>query len=228
MSLKKGAVTFLDVLGWKGIWKRDDRALEKLYNLIEHIGKNIKDLLEEAHRGVSEQDAYLKDIEVKLLSISDTIVITTYGESKSALHFQSVAVAGTMSYAFSIGLPIRGATSYGEFDNRGNILIGPAVDEVASWYELAEWIGVFLTPSALYQYDGNAPLSMLYDVPLKIGKLKTYCSSWFDIDEDDKLENMEDKIRKFFLEFSPITPDISNKFYNTLEFISYYKKNHIK
>lgn len=46
------------------------------------------------------------------------------------------------------GIPVRGATCYGPLSTNGNIMVGPAIDEVASWYESADWIGVFQTPSA--------------------------------------------------------------------------------
>lgn len=40
-------VTFLDVLGWKGIYKNDDKAIEKLKNIIEKIKEISKNNIPE-------------------------------------------------------------------------------------------------------------------------------------------------------------------------------------
>ena len=43
---------------------------------------------------------------------------------------------------------IRGAITYGEYSYKGNIMLGPGIDECASWHEKADWIGVSLSPSS--------------------------------------------------------------------------------
>lgn len=60
--------------------------------------------------------------------------------------------------------------TYGLFNSSGNILLGPAVDEVASWHEAANWIGVLHTPTAyLSTKDVRESKGILvdYTVPLK-------------------------------------------------------------
>ena len=56
-----------------------------------------------------------------------------------------------------------------DFAILGNIFVGKAVDEAASWHEQADWIGVHLTPSAEYAFKSTAkksawaPLAALYE-----------------------------------------------------------------
>ena len=57
---KQGVVTFLDVLGWKGIYYKDLNAIDKLISIVEKAKNNIKSL---------------ENIELKIFSISDTIII---------------------------------------------------------------------------------------------------------------------------------------------------------
>ncbi len=45
------------------------------------------------------------------------------------------------------GVLLRGAVSVGEYVRSDNSILGPAVKEVADWYEKSEWMGVVATPS---------------------------------------------------------------------------------
>src|SRR5438034_769767 len=68
--LTRGAVTFLDVLGWKGIWLRRDPGdvvgqLEQLVDLAKQTATEL--------RGSELRGSPLA-AEVRVLSISDTIV----------------------------------------------------------------------------------------------------------------------------------------------------------
>jgi len=56
-------------------------------------------------------------------------------------------------YFYDFGLFFRGAISYGEYEQEDSTFIGPAIDDVAGWYEVTDWIGVILTPTTNYIYD---------------------------------------------------------------------------
>lgn len=77
-----------------------------------------------------------------------------------------------LSFCLVNELPVRGAIGYGRFCLMDNMLMGPAVDEVASWYEAVEWLGAVFTPTASFRYrpeDFGAVNLIDYDVPLKRG-----------------------------------------------------------
>ncbi len=39
--MQQGAVTLLDILGWKGIWQRKSDAIEKLIKLIDKMEDRV-------------------------------------------------------------------------------------------------------------------------------------------------------------------------------------------
>lgn len=122
--------------------------------------------------------------------------------------------------ALAVGLLIRGAINRGYFERRENIFLGPAIDEVASWYEFADWIGVIQTPSAYFASInpcGDEFKMIEYDVPLKTkGKILTRCVNWTD-DWIQKGKGLLD-LRDVFIQMGPILPEIYPKFRNTLDF----------
>ncbi len=119
---------------------------------------------------------------------------------------------------------VRGATAYGYFTTKDNIMVGPAIDEVASWYEMTDWIGVIQTPSAMFQTNtqnfifNKYEILSKYDVYIKwYGKINTYCSNW-TVAWNWKNKHSKEDLLKCFLKMGPITPSISFKFMNTLKF----------
>lgn len=160
-----GAVTFLDVLGWKGIWRQDKLAIGKLEALISAINKQADDIkpkyikqmkndimLNKSSKNRGKmKDADLEkiiDVKIEVLSISDTIVLLSPGEAKFTLAMHAELVSWILKNALEVELPLRGAISYGDYSFSNNIMLGYAVDEAASWHESTDWIGVILTPSA--------------------------------------------------------------------------------
>lgn len=88
IDIKKdmGAVTFLDVLGWKGIWQQNEIAIETLYALIQMTSEEVKKISLE----YSEVKEFRGKSEItKVLSISDTIALFTSGPSKIAVEIQA-------------------------------------------------------------------------------------------------------------------------------------------
>ena len=200
----KGYLTFADILGWKGIWKKqntDDEKIDTLNTLLF-----IKNKLEDEFK--EDEENY------KINLISDTYVIF-------AKNFQ---INGRLSkrlieLCFINGLLIRGATSYGEFYNNDMVYIGQAVDEAASWHEKGEEIGIFYTSSAkLSIKEGNSieyELKNSYlkkgTIKTKLGEIKTYYINWYNKEtKKDFYRIMKDEV---------ISPDISSKYLNTEESI---------
>lgn len=205
-----GVVTFLDVLGWKGIYSRKADAIGSLRELIKGVSSKA---MEHCDR--------IWPITVK--SISDTIVIftpCTKDEVSTAIDIHGSLCQWLIPESIDAEIPVRGAISYGEFEVSGNIFVGKAVDEAASWHEQADWIGVHLTPSAEYLFDiddGKAQW-ITFSPPTKTSlKWELHCVNW-TADWQDRSKKIQDIKKKFCL-LGPIVPEIAGKFANTLKFI---------
>jgi hypothetical protein len=208
---ENGAVTLLDVLGWKGIWQQDSAALDTLHGLIletkkkaEAFSTQYSDIPE--FRGKSEI--------TNILSISDTIAMFTTGSAEKTIEIQAEICAWLLEYALSQKIPLRGAISYGKYMIKENIMLGYAVDEAASWYEATDWIGVILTPSAQISIRNKTlPHIITYSqIPFKIKERNlVQCVDWKFGDETMLYDVIIGK--------GPHTPEIAPKYLNTLAFL---------
>lgn len=218
-NLSYGAVSFLDILGWKGIWQKSTDSIKTLLNIIELAKINIKDIKDE-HKIQNGEYSYFEHLDVDVISISDTIVLLTVGNIEASLELHARLCSKIIVNALEVGLLIRGAINCGSFERQENIFVGPAIDEVASWHEAADWIGVIQTPSAYFASvnpSGNSFKMIEHDVPLKTkGKIFTRCVNWKD-DWIQKGKNELD-LRNVFINMGPILPDIYPKMRNTLDF----------
>ena len=218
--MKKGAITLLDVLGWKGIWQRKPDPTRALQEIIKRAQRLRDYAIEEERSQDKDKENVFKGLETQVTSISDTIALATYGEIDMALQFHSVISSYILCDSIKNGLPVRGAICYGDYSFEDNIMVGSAVDEVASWYEKAEWVGVIYTPSALYYSNIDKYISKniveLHNIYIKgHGNFNTYCVKWPTI--WNKKYKREDLVNAF-TELRPITPEIGFKLSNTLEF----------
>ena len=210
--VERGAVTFLDVLGWKGIWQQNESAIEGLYSLVQWTNKTAEKISQEycnipELRGKSEI--------TKVLSISDTIVLFTAGPYKTAIEIQARICSELLPYALGQELPLRGAISYGEYSVRDNIMLGYAVDEAASWHETTDWIGVILTPSAQMRFQQDNCMSIArYDcIPFKRAeRTLNMCVDWSFSDRN--------RLDAVITKKGPHTPEIAPKYLNTLAYLN--------
>lgn len=217
----KGAVTFLDVLGWKGIWRdkksdAEENAIAKLTRLIYKIKEQSKEIAfgygpSDFNRG--------KNYEVELLSISDTIVFFTEGLPEKTISIHCDLCSWTLNEALKMGLPLRGAISYGLYEHDDRIMIGPAVDEAAGWHESTNWIGVVLAPSAFFELKGKKPVKaeQYTKIPYKSGiKGPNWCVDWEYKGED----GAKNEIYSVFSKRGPLMQDVAPKYLNTMEFLN--------
>lgn len=108
-----GAVTFLDVLGWKGIWQRMDEPIKILQRIISTCDKVAK---RESRGDAMRMPDY--SMETIIRSISDTIVLfSAVPEDRAhiALDLHGAICANAVRSSIMECLPIRGATSFGEY-----------------------------------------------------------------------------------------------------------------
>lgn len=228
--LKKGAVTLLDVLGWKGVWQRKPTAVKELKAIIEQATNRALELVgEDKFKNLKE----FKNLKVEVKSISDTIALITYGDCAKTLRFQGILSSFLIAIALEKGFFLRGATCYGELYNEDNIFVGPAIDEVASWYESVNWIGVILTPSALWSLEeelNTSDINLYHEESVVVkqhGSFKTYCANWPNAYKWRNTENSDKNLKSAFIENGPVTPDIALKLSNTLQFYEKYKDEFI-
>lgn len=222
-EFKKGIVTFLDVLGWKGLWQSNKEAVNHLKELVRETRKHANNIVKAYNEKELAKDVRYKAIKIKVLSISDTIVFLSETESIKTLEFHAELCAWILEYALHRRLPLRGAISYGKFIESNNIMLGPAIDEAAAWHESTDWIGVILTPSAQMYVRTEKVRCIIADytdIPFKkSNKTLQSCVDW-DFDTEDELYEI-------FLEKGPHMPEVAPKYLNTLKFLE-WRKNRAK
>ncbi|MBX2978664.1 MAG: hypothetical protein KF905_05155 [Flavobacteriales bacterium] len=221
--MKNGAVLLLDVLGWKGIWLRRSDAIEAMLQLVASCRDAIS-----SFSGDKVMGDRFSGLRVEVLTISDTIAITCHGELDESVELLSYVGNYLIINGIGCHLPLRGALSYGLFKSSSNVLLGPAVDEVASWYENSEWIGGFLTPSASLKVNIDnfvyPHLLVRHDVPTKNGTYKNgLCLNWPIVwaSEENAVE-ARDRFISHILNLGPSMPEVYSKLSNTIDF---YDKN---
>lgn len=219
---KTGFVSFADIMGWKGIWLREDprSVLEKM----ESIKKVVSEKIEEYK---SELKAQKLTLHMDIHLISDTFVITssidepargvdiTVDPVTEEFNKHGGIVQLLISECLEKSLLIRGATTYGQYQFQGSTFIGEAIDEAASWHELANEVAVFVTPSAYMIVKDKTVATTVWGrrkPQMKTSLKDTISIEWNNDDNKRRFENiMRDN--------SPITPDISSKYMNTLDYL---------
>ncbi len=148
----------------------------------------------------------------------------------------------TIYYGLRNGLLWRGAMSVGKYVEHSTILLGPAVFNVAKWYEKADWFGAIVTPSCQScigsvkaEVSMHSPVRLIvpqecfveYEVPLKndakcdIEKKKMWAISWpYGFCNEEDPEDMLDQCFCNAL-ISGIPP---SKRSNSVEFFKYYDR----
>ncbi|OFL29452.1 hypothetical protein HMPREF2775_09295 [Fusobacterium sp. HMSC064B12] len=196
-SKLKGYLIFADILGWKGIWKKQDK-LDELVTILFVI----KSILE-------KETKTLKDSH-NINLISDTFII--YSKTFKTTNKLSKKL---IELCLENNLVIRGAISYGECYNKDTVYVGPAVDEAASWHDEGEEIGIFYTPSGKQEIINNPKIknsNLLEDIiKIKSGEIKTFFIDWYN-----------DKTKKKFYELFNTIDKTSIKVY--LKYLNTEKK----
>lgn len=222
IQMSVGAVALLDVLGWKGIWTRKKDAIGDLLATVADVEKIAKKSRTGKVGGYWRQ---FNDLRSKLLLLSDTIVLTVQGDERRSIELATHIVASIIAHGVKRGLPMRGAISAGKFYSKGNVFVGPAIDEVAAWYEQTDWMGAILTPSADLVVSKNGPIftgmCVLYRAPVKTIKGDLYyCVDWTFHKGVDTVHRFfgKNNLSDMWRELAPIVPDVSVKVRNTMDF----------
>ena len=140
-DVKTGLVILLDVLGTKKLMYNEE-GMEKFQLFINTAKKYFKSSTGE------DQDIICS---AEFSYFSDTIMITVedknYPNFYPFLNIIGEALGNFIWYAATHNIFLRGCISYGEYTSSEHVSIGKAVSEAGANYELANWIGVTVTPS---------------------------------------------------------------------------------
>ncbi len=227
-----GSVTLVDAVGITAA-TMDEAALfiEKRDVIVEYLANRW----EKSIRGPLKTKFALELPELHVATFGDSIILSRQSTSTEniiaslGIHIRPIVPAALLN-----GIRFRGATGVGKFIRQENTILGPAVNDVARWYEETDWFGVIATPktglkiSESCEYFGNeeefAKFFVQYDVPLKNGKRqRMWVSAWpMDLLE---LQGNDLPARKVLLECLggfEIPRGTESKYYNTLDFFDWY------
>lgn len=233
-GMEYGIICIIDALGTKGVWGQ--------------IGaKKYLDILEKLETEISKKLEYINSLEldfkskISILSFSDTFFITQQFQYDERIDHSvfiktfSFIIAHFFYMALTNKIFFRGAISHGMFCKRNNTIIGPAVDDAASYFEKPNLIGVICTPSASLAYLASKSITpnefdylIDYNTPIKgiENKMQLVNLNWPKLFMEN-YKNLEKKvigpfemIQRYFSEY-PIPEHTIDKYTNTLEFVKF-------
>lgn len=161
-------IAFLDALGVKGIWKTRDSS-----EVVKDWEKNVKDF-HELKDEIKKEYHIEFDEPPQVKVFSDTVVLICKGRDPyDILGLMSLQVAYGICSSMFRGFFFRGTISYDEIENSEIMIIGPAIDEAASFNTKIDWMGISLAPSAANLLDQSHNANRTtgwftkYNIPLK-------------------------------------------------------------
>lgn len=199
-SFQWGAVTFLDFLGWKGVWVNDYKKHSQSMELYNRT--SLQNLASLIHQADALSQTLCKGC--TFISISDTMAIFSPCDRTEIANYETLKChseicSQILDMSARAGFALRGAITIGEYACLDNVMVGPGVDECASWYEQTDWLGVIFAPSAQFiidehrskmrdrqefcvkesNYWSDAKIVEYSDIPVKRGfRGIKYCVDW--------------------------------------------------
>jgi hypothetical protein len=233
--MNNGAIAFLDILGFKGMWQKEKP--EKVLSIMQGVLKRV----EKTYKQPPPEKGWPESKGPDITILSDTIVVGFRSEHPACLALIATVIYDLIHYFLEFNMFFRGAVGYGQYVQKGNIFLGPVIDDVASWYQAANWIGVVSTPRTNYFIDRLSinplvinsifvPFYAKYDVPDKKGSTyRLNCLNWpaylqascKNIPQQNKKSEVRQLIEKAFTKQYPFSANELEKYENTLKFIDF-------
>jgi len=249
--MRRGVIALIDVLGFKGIWRRypEDaviRSLQALMKASEEDARlattgvgNLIDFVSPvflsdtvafglAPKPVDEANAALEASgEAELLQFDEHRLDswTVWHMGNFVAHLMRRALLGEVPLAF------RGAVAFGRFGMTDRFLIGEAVDEAATFHERADAAIVGLAPSAAKFEQAEVPSSVSkfvkYAIPTKARDTATAATwdTWAVIpwgEIDEPGVNLEELFaRTLTTNDEHLLEEVARKRDNTLRFVRF-------
>jgi len=149
-----GAVVLMDALGFKGIWKRykPEVVFEKMRTMELSAMKMEESFLDEMEK-MNVPKTLTPVVTYRFLS--DTAVIGVQNSREETIpdnlliYKAAIAASATIATAADpeCTLVFRGTIAYGDFAVAGNCIIGPAVDEAATYMNTPDGGFIYYGPS---------------------------------------------------------------------------------
>ncbi len=205
-------VVMLDALGVRNLSIEESR---RFVVLLKDLKDNLIQVIDGAHDDVKEYvknnsknvkggnaDDSISIPKPNVITFGDTILVIwpTRDDTKFAqLSAIGPMLQGLIWFGLRVGLLLRGSISIGEYiyQHESVTVVGPAISDVAGWYEEAKWIGLIATPRCgiwISMLDDSEHGFVRYDVPLKSSSMELWSLAWpkyfyfdrYDVDDGHK------------------------------------------
>lgn len=240
--MQKRYVAFLDILGFKELVNRNGlEELLVLYQSVLEKGLHMSLTVLE----MAEVEKELPDSALRAMIISDSIMVWSENDSINSFVVITKAVQSMLYTSLALGMPLRGAISYGELEEikvshknalPAPILLGDGLTKAVDAEKKQKWSGCIVTlecinavkhgiieanqyPVLKYLVLDGALIT--YDVPLGKGEVKReYCINWPMTTRQGEIEP-SDLRNKFLMHNKRHNDDVEEKIMHTLAFCSY-------
>lgn len=234
---------FLDIMGFRELVKNNSHA--DLVELYKRLVNFQVEFYENYHKQEQQFRAeklgeYFEPTGLRLVNISDSILLWTKDSKENSLFELSYAVKLLMSISMSIGIPLRGAIVKGDVEilEKENSLsiIGLALVHAYEKEGKQNWSGctvdngiftylrslknVVLNQPGPHRFEKLDSLFVETEIPFKDKPQKGYVINWAD-----NIEYSEEQIRESFSKYNKrqnepehITKSIELKIQNTINF----------
>ena len=237
-----GFVCLMDALGTKGAWGHSDPAdfVAKLSALKANVEAIAKKREKPYANGIFDFRFFQDTVFITLRFPTSAERGPSPVPPDEVVLFPKFSgfVAGPFAMALFDEVYFRGAVSQGWFYWSEEMLLGPAIDDAASYFEAADWLGVVCTPAAGYaaHYCISEPslachglphAFLEYDVPmLDSASRRLFAIDWpfFFRQSVEAAGRHEGSARDFLLQLfsrSPIPERATAKFSNAVAFYDF-------
>lgn len=245
----KGIIAVVDALG---VSTFDLEQSQRFIRVRDEIISQIRRISDGTAKNLS-----IENLPPSFHTIGDTIVISWKAAEDESDVLDGLAWTGTwLRYLIILGLHnnllFRGAMAYGDYISEENTILGPAVADAVSWYEVGDWFGVICVPSLQFfinlmelsdeqrsNEDCLLPaVYVKYEVPMKNGESKElWTIPWpFDIwalfsressDKDTIVRQAKGKINTLLDGFA-VPKGTEDKYTNSLKYFDAMLKIYCK
>jgi hypothetical protein len=228
LKAKHGIIAMIDALGVRNATIEESSTFIKS---IQSILKRTPNFMNAFYAGEGEKLKKYTSDPPQLTTFGDTFIFSwemNLDELPKFLPDVGVFLSYVVKLGFEYKLAFRGAISFGDYIQSGATVLGPAISDVASWYDSAEMIGVFATPfcghflSRIHQKHEITKMEFVqYEVPLKgnISK-KLWTVAWPNIIVTAKTPEKSDLECYYnFIEKFPIPKGTEDKYFNTEKYV---------
>jgi hypothetical protein len=227
---KHGIVSMIDALGVRNSTIQESiHFIENIQSIVEAVPAFISGYVETVGK---EKKKKFEAEPPELITFGDTIVFSWQMKPEETSNFLT-DVGFFLSFIIVAGLQnkmaFRGSVSVGDYIQSGSTVLGPAVADVAAWYDSSEMIGILATPfcgqllNSINEIQSLNSMDFIkYAVPLKGGDSKDlWTVGWpehldylYQTSKITPLQNYYNLIQNF-----AIPKGVEDKFFNTEKFV---------